>query len=299
MKKLLAAFLLFSSAASGQQYEQHYFFDIVDYNAPSANLTDSTIAILKKRLSHSGIKDCSVAYIAEKKQFEIGCSKFSDTVFIATKLAKPYKVIFFETYNFEELASLLQANTKTPVKAKQQRAEFYRLIHAADNSNEKIGSALLGFTDINDTAAFEKIKNALKDKLPADIFFAYQSQTELYNAHLLLYALHNNQSALPVSRLLDSATVNIDHRGYPVISLSFNKTGASLFHRMTLKNVQRQIAIVIDDAVCSVPKVTGPIEGGHAEIAGGFTMMATKEIVDMLNAGQLPLQLKLANNVSQ
>ena len=79
----------------------------------------------------------------------------------------------------------------------------------------------------------------------------------------------------------------------PLILLQFNDEGAKIFEDLTAKNVSKPLAIYIDNALLSAPVVQEKISGGKAQITGSFTIEEAKKIVQNLNAGALPVPIKL------
>lgn len=81
----------------------------------------------------------------------------------------------------------------------------------------------------------------------------------------------------------------------PEIELQFNDEGAKLFEEITAKNVNKRIAIYLDGQAISAPMVQEAISGGRARITGNFTLEEAKTLVRRLNAGALPVPIKLIN----
>ncbi len=86
----------------------------------------------------------------------------------------------------------------------------------------------------------------------------------------------------------------------PVVLLSFSASGASKWADLTGRNVQRRVAIVLDDRVASAPQIQSRIEGGNTQITlgGGSDLQAQEEaekLVVVLNAGALPAPLRPGN----
>ena len=90
------------------------------------------------------------------------------------------------------------------------------------------------------------------------------------------------------------ATLEFDQRtGVPQISLQFDAEGTKLFGEITTKNQGKRIAIFLDNEILSAPTVNQPITDGRAVITGQFTVPDAKELVTRLNAGALPVPIKL------
>ncbi len=79
----------------------------------------------------------------------------------------------------------------------------------------------------------------------------------------------------------------------PEIAIEFNKEGKDLFARATGENVGKPIAIFLDERLISAPKVQEKISEGKAVITGGFDIKEAKKLAIQLNAGALPVPIKL------
>ncbi len=81
--------------------------------------------------------------------------------------------------------------------------------------------------------------------------------------------------------------------GKPMVSLTFTDEGAKKFAALTEKNVGKVIPIVLDDQVVSAPVVNEKIADGNAQISGNFTQDQATQLAVQLNAGALPIPVKL------
>ena len=81
----------------------------------------------------------------------------------------------------------------------------------------------------------------------------------------------------------------------PVVSLEFNDEGKKIFADLTKQFVGQEIAIYLDNVLVSAPRVNEQIENGQAIISGNFTLKEAKEMVRRLNAGALPVPIKIVN----
>ncbi|MDQ2077984.1 protein translocase subunit SecD [Marinimicrobium sp. ABcell2] len=77
----------------------------------------------------------------------------------------------------------------------------------------------------------------------------------------------------------------------PVVNFKLDREGARAFGEMTLANVGRPLAIVLDDTVLTAPVIRTPIMGGSGEISGGFSSREAHDLALMLRAGALPVPL--------
>ncbi len=98
---------------------------------------------------------------------------------------------------------------------------------------------------------------------------------------------------------LKRATVQFDPTTTePQVSLEFNDEGKELFGRITTRNVDKSVAIFLDGQPISIPRVVSPITGGSAVITGNFTIPEARQLAQRLNAGALPVPIKLISQLS-
>ncbi|MBL7053976.1 protein translocase subunit SecD [Patescibacteria group bacterium] len=79
----------------------------------------------------------------------------------------------------------------------------------------------------------------------------------------------------------------------PEISLEFNKQGTKLFGEITTRNVDKPVAIFLDNIPLSIPTVREPITTGMAVITGKFALKEAKQLSQRLVAGALPVPIEL------
>ena len=92
------------------------------------------------------------------------------------------------------------------------------------------------------------------------------------------------------------ALISTNPGGHWVVSLEFNDKGTKKFGKLTQELVGKPMAIFFNGDLQSAPVIQEPILGGHAQISGGDTGFAyeeAKKMVDLLNAGALPVPAKI------
>lgn len=77
-----------------------------------------------------------------------------------------------------------------------------------------------------------------------------------------------------------------------VVSLEMTSEGTKKFADATAKNVNKIIAIYLDDKVISAPKVNSVITEGKAQIEGSMTMQEAADLSMLIRAGSLPVELE-------
>ncbi|MEK9173165.1 MAG: protein translocase subunit SecD [Patescibacteria group bacterium] len=95
---------------------------------------------------------------------------------------------------------------------------------------------------------------------------------------------------------ITSAQLTFDQTtGAPQVSISFNDEGSKIFENLTEKNVNKPIAIFLDEGLIEAPVVQQKITGGQAVITGRFTVSEARTLVERFNAGALPAPITLIN----
>ena len=92
------------------------------------------------------------------------------------------------------------------------------------------------------------------------------------------------------------ALISTNPGGQWVVSLEFNDKGTKKFGQLTQELVGKPMAIFFNGDMQSAPVIQEPILGGHAQIPGGdsgFAYEEAKKMVDLLNAGALPVPAKI------
>ncbi len=79
----------------------------------------------------------------------------------------------------------------------------------------------------------------------------------------------------------------------PVVSIQFDSTGTAMFRTLTQDNLNKQIAIVLDNKIVSAPNVQTAITDGQAVITGSKDIKAAQDLAQRLNEGMLPVPTKL------
>jgi preprotein translocase subunit SecD len=99
------------------------------------------------------------------------------------------------------------------------------------------------------------------------------------------------QKTVSVSgRDLKNARVQKGQVNQPVIGFSLTAEGAPKFGQLTGQNIQRRLAIVLDDRVVSAPVINSQITN-EGIIEGSFTQQQAADLALVLRSGSLPASL--------
>ena len=91
-------------------------------------------------------------------------------------------------------------------------------------------------------------------------------------------------------RDLRNARPSLDSNSRPAVSFSLNSDGATRFGNFTAANINRQLAIVLDNRVYSAPNINSRIDA-EGIIEGSFTNQEAGDLALVLRSGALPATL--------
>jgi preprotein translocase subunit SecD len=89
---------------------------------------------------------------------------------------------------------------------------------------------------------------------------------------------------------LRSAQVGLDENSQPAVMFTLKPDGARRFAQVTGTNLNRRLAIVLDNHVQSAPTIEGRISD-NGRIAGGFTQQEAADLALKLRSGALPASM--------
>lgn len=92
---------------------------------------------------------------------------------------------------------------------------------------------------------------------------------------------------------LTRAGVQFGQTGQPEVTLKFNDSGAQAFAAITKRNLDKPVAIFLDELPVTLPTVNAEITSGEAVITGSFTLEQAKNLSIQLNAGALPVPIQI------
>ncbi len=93
---------------------------------------------------------------------------------------------------------------------------------------------------------------------------------------------------------LKRASMNIDPYQGPLVVIEWDSEGGYLFEQITRRNLQKPLAIFLDNEIISAPVVRSVIQAGTlGQIEGDFTMDEADTLAIQLNSGALDVPLAI------
>jgi preprotein translocase subunit SecD len=164
-------------------------------------------------------------------------------------------------------------------------------IRDPDRAKDLIGrTALLEFKLVDDT---QDVNAAVKGNVPPGRQVLYRVETDAQTGNVSKVPFLLKKRTLLTGANLTNARVDFDQFNIPFVSINFDKKGGRDFERITGENVNKRLAIVLDDTVASAPVIQEKIAGGQARITGNFTLEEAKDLAIVLRAGALPAPVNI------
>ena len=192
-----------------------------------------------------------------------------------------------------------KADDKAVAEAKKQNPLF-----SVFQPVQGQGLAIVGYANARDTADVDKIiySDIAAQVLPAECKLRWGAKPEDFggeNTRGDIFALYALKITEPNGRaplegdVITSSKDDFDQMGHPSVSMQMNSDGARRWSQITKQNIGRGVAIVLDDAVYSAPRILTQIDGGNSQITGNFTIEDTKDLANTLNSGKMPAPTRI------
>ena len=206
------------------------------------------------------------------------------------------KKVKFQLKNSDDETPAQKSNAQMEA-AKKQHPLLAMLQTTGQNS-----LALVGYASVRDTAAISKLiyGQTAKQILPTDLKLLWSATPEdgikaknIYGLYAIKVSSSNGQAPLQGDVVVDAKDEFNHVTGQPEVNMTMNTEGARRWAALTKANVGKAIAIVLDNAVYSAPRVNGEIDGGSSAISGNFTVEMTKDLANTLKSGRMPAPARI------
>ena len=152
--------------------------------------------------------------------------------------------------------------------------------------------------DCRDEDSVKAMIARAQEIIPADVEFAFgpreeHTGREVKRIYLLKKEAELTGEAIRDARHGPNQSGNLQYVGTWEIDLQFKREAARKFATITGRNINRRLAIVLDEIVQSAPVITERIPQGRASITGQFTAEQARDLAIVLRAGALPAPLKI------
>ncbi|MGV3632518.1 MAG: protein translocase subunit SecD [Bacteroidota bacterium] len=291
-----------------------------------ASSMDGVEQIMSKRINQFGVAQPNIQKDANSNRLYIELPGVQDEATVAEKLQSTANLQFFETYTIDQIAN--QLNEANLLSRQEEMAETVvedttamtgDSTAAADSNTKPVTTtpattfnpnqkglldylergafSRIGYVDVKDKLKVDQMlkRNDIQRVFPDDLKFMWSADVEdnagKKGKAYVLYAV-----VIPPSGKADvggkdirNATTGRNQEGtQTVVNVEMTVEGSEKWAEMTSKNINKQIAISMDDLIYSAPNVISAIRDGRTEITGNFTVQSAKDLAGLLNGGALP-----------
>ena len=200
-------------------------------------------------------------------------------------------------------AKLAKKDTKATDSKAMELAKKQNPLFSVFQPTQGNTLAVVGYANARDTAEVNKIiYSELAGRIfPAELKLRWGAKPENFGGQTKgdifeLYALKITEPSgrAPLEGdVITNGKDDFDQMGHPCVSMQMNSDGARRWSQITKQNIGKAVAIVLDDAVYSAPRILSQIDGGNSQITGNFTIEATKDLANTLNSGKMPAPTRI------
>src|SRR6266496_4250336 len=206
-----------------------------------------------------------------------------------------------DTTKLKKTIDSLKNNTS---KLGQKKISDYLQLQPPSQDNGKVYyPSSIGTVAVKDSAIVRTfLENpAFKSLFPLDVVWLYgipnvNEKTSRKSDRIPLYAIktYGKEKARLEGDAVKDASQDYDQSTSKVeVKMTMNTSGAKVWSKMTEENINKPIAIVLDNIVYSAPNVISKIDGGNSSISGNFTIEEAQDLANILKAGKLPAPAKI------
>lgn len=283
-----------------------------------------TYKVLLKRIDKFGVAQPNINLDEEKGIISVELAGVTDKERVRKYLQASANLQFWEVYNIGEIGQALDEADKMvsqylsgvstdsagntigdTAKLEANKNAFYKVIRPIgpqqDKNGRQVFAAAIGSVAVKDTGAFARFMaiDAVKNIFPADMKFLYGVEEKAEKGNERYYPLYAIKTVLGSDKAklegegVEESSQSYDDRGNPSIKMQMTNIGSKVWAKLTADNVNRPIAIVLDEIVYSAPNVNGAIEGGSSEITGNFTIEQAQDLANILKSGKTSAPAKI------
>lgn len=286
------------------------------------DMVENSYKVLRTRIDRFGVVAPNIQKLQSTGRILLELPGIKEPQRVRKLLQGTANLEFYQTYKLSEISndinnlSVATANGVAPAAAdstvaaadsakkeqpaaapaKQQARPLMALINAQQLNP---ASPVVGMVDVKDTAAVNEIihSQVAKQYLPTDLKLCWTVKAVDEGGRMFQLVALRTVQGKPVltGDVVTDATSEFDNLQGQVVSMTMNDEGARQWSRITGQNLNRAIAIVLDDQVYSFPNVNSQIDGGRSQISGNFTPEEANDLANVLESGKMVARVNIAS----
>jgi preprotein translocase subunit SecD len=277
----LIAILFISTIASGyinkSITKKGILIQTTDNGVSSLSLSGSA-KIISERLKDYSTEKFDINIIPGKNQIYVILSDNWNLKTAESLITQKGVLELYETYQRSSLSELLNGD------------KYLFSLLKSSKTNDSV--VKIGRTSVEKSEIVDTYLNSLD--LGQKCKFAWGQISE--NSEVNLYALKLNIGNGALLKGSDIETIkceidSISKKNY--LELKFKESAKEIWADATKRNINRAIAIVMDNIVISAPIVQSEITNGKCQIAGNYNETEARYISALANNGELPVNFRI------
>ncbi|WP_305116105.1 protein translocase subunit SecD [Duncaniella muris] len=268
----------------------------------------SSTNVLRTRIDQFGVVAPNIQELEKDGQILLELPGVKEHDRVRELLKSSANLEFYETTQFNEIAPMLQAldnALRTDTTGNGKGLFDYFLQVGNPYRPISVGSATETARDTIDAIL---ASNVAKGILPSNIKLAWEFKPEIVQVddsvrgkrNLSIYQLvalktSNGKPALS-GDVITSATSDYEAMNGNYVSMNMKPEAARQWARITAANLNKPVAIVLDNQVYSSPNVNSVIEGGRSQITGNFTTDEAKDLANVLKSGKMAAKVDIISD---
>ncbi|MDE5750553.1 MAG: protein translocase subunit SecD, partial [Duncaniella sp.] len=269
----------------------------------------SSTNVLRTRIDAFGVVAPNIQELEKDGQILLELPGVKEHERVRELLKSNANLEFYETVPFNDIAGALQQldNTLRTDSTGNGKGLFDYFLQVG-NPRNMIGVGAAAET-ARDTIDALLASPAAKRILPSNVKLAWEFKPEVVQINdsvrgkrnLAIYQMvalktTNGKPALS-GDVITTATSDYDAmQGGNYVSMNMKPEAARQWARITAANIEKQVAIVLDDHVYSAPRVNSVIEGGRSQITGDFTTDEAKDLANVLKSGKMAAKVDIISD---
>ena len=268
----------------------------------------SSTNVLRTRIDQFGVVAPNIQELEKDGQILLELPGVKEHDRVRELLKSSANLEFYETTPVNDIAPMLQAldNALRTDSTGNGKGLFDYFVQVGNPYNPiNVGSAT---ETARDTINAILASNVAKGILPSNLKLAWDFRPEIVQVddsvrgkrNLSIYQLvalktSNGKPALS-GDVITSATSDYDAMTGNYVSMNMKPEAARQWARITAANLNKPVAIVLDNQVYSSPNVNSVIEGGRSQITGNFTTDEAKDLANVLKSGKMAAKVDIISD---
>jgi SecD/SecF fusion protein len=296
------------------------------------NAIDRAFQILRTRIDRFGTSQPNIQRLAGTGRIQIELPGVDNPQRVRKLLQGVAKLEFWEVYEANEISTTLSAMNDALIKIEATDKANKPATNLADElkpvgDENSLEAQLAGdttaagaddletpgqsrffslmrqgpyqgfFFNLADTAQINRVLGnpSIVKLYPAGLKFSWSVKAEEGTELLQLFAIKTGRGgeAPLTGEVITDARQSLDQFARPAVSMQMNAIGSKKWKNLTASNINRRIAITLDNYVYTAPNVNGEIPSGSSQITGNFSVEEADDLANILKAGSLPAPTKI------